>query len=143
MHPDAILAALRAELEEARDDDHRKAIKAEIERVDKLPRPAAKPDDPETVFDRTRAYLDALKVELAEAPESRQAEIKKEIKRVEDEIHGREKEADVGEPSAEEIEQRKQARTGRRVERATAAPGEQRGNQADEAETAPKGAEEK
>ena len=87
MHPDALIAALKAELAEARDADHKKDIEAEIKRVEGLPRPKAQAAEPETVFDRTRAYLDALKAELAEAVEERHSEIKAEIKRVEGLLH--------------------------------------------------------
>jgi hypothetical protein len=141
MHPDAIIAALKAELAEVRDDEHKKAIEAEIKRVDALPRPAEKADEPGTVFDFGRSILEALKVELAEAvSDDHKAAVRAEIKKLESKLSA--KEADVDEPSADEIEQRKQARTGRKVERATAAPGEARGDKAEEAVTAPEGAEE-
>lgn len=93
MHPDAIIAALKAELETARDDEHRKQIKAEIERVDKLPRPVAKPEEPETAYDPRRAYLDALKVELGyAATDVHKAAVKAEIRRVEQELDAAEDE---------------------------------------------------
>lgn len=101
MHPDALIEALKVELAEARDEDHKKQIKAEIERVDKLPRPVAKPEEPETAYEPRRAYLDALKVELGEATnDEHKAAVKAEIKRVEQELDAAEEAED--EPSDED-----------------------------------------
>lgn len=134
MHPDAILKALRRELgglnKNAKDHAERvKAIEAEIEANLKLPRPVAKPEDAVTVVDRDAVYLAALRAELARSRPERHAEIKVEIANTEKRIANR-KDTTVDEkPSEAEVEQRKQVRTGRKVERATAAPGEQRGDE--------------
>lgn len=125
MHPDAILAALEAELREVqdapeKDAEREKEIKAEIKRVDDLPRPESRPEDPETKVNHADAYLTGLHVELDEAERAEDkdqiAQIKAEIKRVE-------KEVDVDKrPSDEEIELRKQQRAGRQVEQAVNQP---------------------
>ena len=137
MHPDAILKALRRELErldKTADDfaDRAKSIEAEIEANLKLDRPTVAAEGQATTVDHEAVYLVGLKQELERAEPERHAEIKAEIARVE-KLIGNRKETTVDEkPSAEEVEQRKQARTGRKVERATAAPGEQRGDEQDE-----------
>lgn len=94
MHPDAIIAGLRRELERldrtADDyDDRRQAIEDELERVDGLPRPVAKPEDGATVFDQDRAYLAGLERELERADADRQDEIQAEIDRVKLELSSR------------------------------------------------------
>lgn len=124
MHPDALLAGLRAELDELKrsgesDPDREKQIKAEMDRVDDLPRPKSTAEEPETVVDRRLAYLEGLRDERDECGEDRRAEIEKEIKRVEKELKG----SDVDVPSEDEVEERKQARAGLRVERAVNQPG--------------------
>lgn len=87
MHPDDIIAGLRRELARTSPDaDRREEIEAEIDRVDKLPRPEAKPDEPERVFDRVAAYLAGLRRELARAGADRVKEIEAEIDRVEAQI---------------------------------------------------------
>ena len=80
MHPDEVIAGLRRELERA--PERAEEIKAEIERVEKLPRPATRPEEPTKTADLARDYLAALKVELRRAPE-RAKEVEAEIKRVE------------------------------------------------------------
>lgn len=59
-------------------------------------------------------YLDGLRRELERVPEDRKAEVQAEIDRAEKQADG---------ASAGEVEARKQARTGRRVERAVNKPG--------------------
>ena len=98
MHPDAIIAGLRRELERLHPDhedyaERKAAIEQEIARVDDQPRPEATPEQPETVVDTNVSYLEGLRKELAragsEAKESAKqhiAEIKAEIRRVEAEI---------------------------------------------------------
>jgi chromosome segregation ATPase len=130
MHPDTIIAALREEYDKlpAQETERRAQIKAQIEYTDGLPRPIAKPGDTTTVADTTRVYYDALKQELANAPQGRHDEIQDEIDRVEANLPTARDEEDETvnsvEPSPEEIEQRKQTRAGRkgRVERARSAP---------------------
>jgi uncharacterized protein YPO0396 len=98
MHPDAIIAALRRELERLNKDaddyaESRKAIEAEIERVDGLERPAAvKTEDQVEVRDEKVAYLAALKDELERVADGLKDEVRKEIKRVEALIHKSSKE---------------------------------------------------
>lgn len=128
MHPDAIIAGLRRELDRLDPDaadhaDRKKAIEAEIKRVDGLDRPEATAEEPTTVIDHNVAYLAGLKRELARVGEEARKQVEAEIKRVEALIHKSAKEADVDKPSAEEIEQRKQARAGQKVERAVNEPG--------------------
>ena len=107
MHPDAILEALKVELAEATDENHKKAIKAEMERVDGLPRPEAKPEEPETAYDTRRAYLDALHVELDEAIDGEhKSAIKAEIKRVESELAAKDDEAE-GSPEDDGLDAKK------------------------------------
>lgn len=95
MHPDALIAALRRELERLDPDapDHaerRKAIEAEIKATDKLDRPEVAPEEPDTVVDHNVGYLEGLKRELsrvAAGEKERVSQIKAEIKRVEALIH--------------------------------------------------------
>jgi hypothetical protein len=102
MHPDAILAGLRRELDQLDHDaddyaDRKKAIEAETERVDKLPRPEVAPERPETTVDHNIAYLAGLKSELERVgrdDEERVGEIKAEIERVEGMVHKSEKRDD-------------------------------------------------
>lgn len=126
MHPDAIIAGLRRELDRldrnADDYAQRKAtIEAEIKLTDKLDRPEVTPEQPETVVDQNVLYLAGLKRELERVADEFKDDVRVEIRRVEKLIH---KEADVDDkPSEQEIEQRKQARAGRKVERAVNPPG--------------------
>ena len=84
MHPDAMIAALKAELAEARDDNHRRQIEGEIKRIDALDRPVALPETPDLVHDQGAVYLDALRVELADAvDDGHRKQIEGEIRRVE------------------------------------------------------------
>lgn len=126
MHPDAIITGLRSELE--RYPERKQEIEAEIRAVDRQARPAALPESPVLVADPDREYLAGLGRELERAGKDRHDEIRAEIKRVTGLIErrdGNSEEASVAsdEPSAAEIEQRRQARTGQRVERATNEPG--------------------
>lgn len=154
MHPDDVIAGLRRELDrlaESAEDyaERKKEINAEIKRVDGLDRPAVEPEKPDTVVNHDVAYLAGLKRELeriGEDGKERVAEIKDEIKRVEAIVHKAEREAskEVDEevkvadekPSKEEIEQRKQARAGQKVERAVNQPGGRKAS-----DSAPEGAE--
>ena len=136
MHPDAILKALRRELESldraAEDFAARaKAIEEEIAANLKLERSTVAAEDQATTVDHDAVYLAGLKRELERNPDNAD-EIKAEIARVEKLIATGRSAAVDEKPSADEIEQRKQARTGRKVERATAAPGEQRGDEPSE-----------
>lgn len=91
MHPDAIIAGLRRELDRldpnaADHAERRKAIEAEIKATDKLDRPEVSAEEPETVVDPNIGYLAGLKRELgrvAAGEKERIAQIKAEIKRVE------------------------------------------------------------
>lgn len=95
MHPDAIIAGLRRELDRldpnaADHAERRKAIEAEIKATDKLDRPEVSAEEPETVVDPNIGYLAGLKRELgrvAAGEKERIAQIKAEIKRVEALIH--------------------------------------------------------
>jgi hypothetical protein len=114
MHPDAILAGLKRELDRldphaADHADRKKAIEAEIKANEKLERPTATAEEPNTVIDRAHGYLAGLKRELERSAEGRHAEINAEIKRVEAAIKAR-----GDQPQAA------------KVERATATPGETR-----------------
>ena len=138
MHPDALIASLKQELEQCGDDDGRhKEIQAEIDAADGLERPSIVTDTGVLeVLDKDRAYLDGLRQELKEVDAERRAEIEAEIKHVEALLskrtappdtapaQGAEEDETVDEPSAEEIEQRKQVRGARKgkVERARNAP---------------------
>lgn len=93
MHPDAIIAGLRRELERLdknADDyaDRKKAIEAEIKTTDALDRPETEPEQPETVVDHNISYLEGLKRELERVAEDAKAEVRAEITRVEALIHG-------------------------------------------------------
>lgn len=116
MHPDDIITGLRRELECY--PERAKEIKAEIARVDACARPAVRAEDATLalVADPQRAYLAGLKRELERVGEEGAEQVKIEIERVEALLR-RDK------PSAAEIEQRKQARTGQKVERAINEPG--------------------
>lgn len=89
MHPDALIAGLRSELERLRPsdpdhDDRHQAILEEIEHVDKLPRPPiALETTSVAVADTDRTYLSGLRQELARAEKDRKPEIKAEIARAE------------------------------------------------------------
>lgn len=92
MHPDALIAGLRRELDrldKAADDyaDRKKRIEAEIAAVDEQPRPEAAPEQPETVIDPNVRYLAGLKRELERVAEDAKAQVRKEIARVESLIH--------------------------------------------------------
>lgn len=129
MHPDAIIAGLHQELEQ--NPEREKAIREEIKRVDGQDRPTIVTTEPAVLSpaDFDRSYLDGLRQELASAAKDRWEEIKTEIARVEQALktvgigEAESKEESVSEePSEQEIEQRKQARTGKGVERARNAP---------------------
>lgn len=129
MHPDVTIAALRQELERLHPDtedyaDRKTAIEREIELTDALPRPVVSPEQPDVVVDHRRVYLDALKDEYARTPEDRRDEVKAEIKRVAAELRGHREDDAMSDDtvSQDEIEQRKQARTNRKVEQARNAP---------------------
>jgi len=92
MHPDAIIAGLRRELErldKSAEDyaDRKKAIEDEIARVDDEPRPEVAPEAPETVVDHNVSYLAGLRRELERVADEAKAEVRKEIKRVEALMH--------------------------------------------------------
>lgn len=128
MHPDAIIAGLRRELDRLNPDaddykDRKAAIEQDIQAQDKLERPVATAEEPDTIADPNVAYLGGLRRELLRAAETRGDEIRAEIKRVEALIRKTEEDEMSDEPSAEEIAQRKQARAGRKVERAVNEPG--------------------
>ena len=69
MHPDAMIAALKAELAEARDDNHRRQIEGEIKRIDALDRPVALPETPDLVHDQgaVAGPGDIVRISLEEA----------------------------------------------------------------------------
>lgn len=151
MHPDDVIAALRRELERLDKDaedyaSRKKDVDAEIKRVDGLERPVATAEKPDTVVNHEVAYLAGLYRELERAVDDRALEIKAEIKRVEALVHKAERDASKEvdqevkvadeKPSAEEIEQRKQARAGQKVERAVNQPGGRKAS-----DSAPEGAE--
>lgn len=105
MHPDAIIAGLKRELDrldkDADDYKQRKAaIEKEIEATDRLERPVSEADKPEVVFDHQREYLKGLERELERAEKSREKEIKDEIKRVKAELAARGDDPKVDEESA-------------------------------------------
>ena len=109
MHPDAINAGLRRELDRldpnaADHAERRKAIEAEIKATGKLDRPEVKPEEPETVVDPNIGYLAGLKRELSRigaAEKERISQIKAEIKRVEALIHAPAKAGPQPEPEPE------------------------------------------
>jgi hypothetical protein len=79
MHPDVLIAALKAELVELRrsdnpDLDRESEVERRIAELDKQPRPVALPEEPETVYDRDREYLKALHRERAEAAQADDAD---------------------------------------------------------------------
>lgn len=122
MNPDAIIAALTQELEGCNDPERQKAIRAEIEAVNGLERPPIIVDTAQLqVGDFDRSYLDALRKELERSGRERVEEIKAEIARAEAALKSREKEEPV-QPTEQEIEQRRQARTEQGVEQARSAP---------------------
>jgi hypothetical protein len=93
LHPDAIIAALRRELDrlDPAGSDYagrRKLIEAEIERVDALERPEVLPERPQEIADPNVSYLEGLKRELERVGQDAKAEIRKEIARVEALIAG-------------------------------------------------------
>lgn len=100
VHPDMLQAGLEKEL--ARFPDRAEEIKAEIERVSGLDRPAIAVEEPDTVVNPLVGYLEGLKKELSRCSEEVREGVEKEIKRVKAELHRGE------------------------VEQATAAPGETR-----------------
>jgi hypothetical protein len=128
MHPDAIIAGLRQEL--AQNPEREQAILEEIKRVDGQDRPTIVTTEPAVLSpaDFDRSYLAGLRQELATAAKDRGEEIKAEIHRVERVLRPAEveqaesKEKLVSEPSGQEIEERKQARTRKGVEHARKAP---------------------
>ncbi len=124
MHPDATIAALRREL--AEHPTHAVEIEEQIALTEVLPRPAVKPESPETVIDQSVGYVAALERELREVTGSdRATEIKNEIERVKSAKNTAPSEGETVEktaPSEEEIEQRKQARTNKGVEQARNKP---------------------
>lgn len=149
MHPDATIAALRREhdrLDTTAEDykERAAAIIREIEFADGQERPETAPGAPDTLVDRTERYLRGLRHELDRAPKDRHKEIKAEIKAVEDARDAEPvEEDDVNDEtvSPEEIEQRRQQRTGQGVQQARNAPVP--GQPAPPAvETAPESAEE-
>ena len=95
INPDFLVAGLRAEIAEVErlPDSASKAaqiaaVKAELERADRLERPAATAEEPDrTVPDTRHWYLDALHAEKASSHESRHAEIDVEIARVTAELN--------------------------------------------------------
>lgn len=153
MHPDALTASLKQELEQCTDEERRKEILSEIKNADGLERPTVTTETGHLeVMDRDRGYLDGLRQELEEVEVERRAEVKAEIRRIEDILSAKaeptapdgaegDETVNESEPSVEEIEQRKQARSGRkgRVEQARSVPTP---DQAPPAETAPDGAKE-
>lgn len=100
MHPDALIAGLRRELE--RFPERAAEIEAEIARVDRLPRPAASPEAPETTVDHRIGYLAGLEKELARAGEERGDEIRAEIARVKAELRSGSTQRATAEPKAEQ-----------------------------------------
>ncbi len=132
MHPDALVASLRQELEQCGDDNaRRQEILAEIDATTQLDRPTIVIEGGSLeVADKDQAYLDGLRKELDCAEPERRDQIRTEIGRMEALIQtapaqgAEEDEQVIDEPSVEEIEQRKQVRGGRRgkVERARNAP---------------------
>jgi len=122
MHPDALIAGLRRELQRA--PERKTEIEAEIAAVDKQPRPEVLPENPDVRVDHQAAYLEGLRQELRRAEPERHKEIKAEIARVEkSRAERQEDDVSTDQPSAAEVEQRKQARTGLPVERAVNEPG--------------------
>jgi hypothetical protein len=82
MHPDAIIAGLRQELQQ--NPEREQAIREEIQRVDSQERPTIVTTEPAVLSpaDFDRSYLAGLRQELATAAKDREEEIKAEIARV-------------------------------------------------------------
>jgi hypothetical protein len=133
VNPDAIIAALQHELESCNDPERTKAIREEIKATDGMERPPIIVDTAQLqVGDFDRAYLDALREELARSGKDRAKEIRAEIARAEKALKPEpmkepapsdEEEPKVSEqPTEQEIEERRQARTNQGVEQARNAP---------------------